>query len=629
MGRIKEVRPTTIHNVVIRKLFVIVAVAVLSAVCVPGHSLVASLSAQENTEQMASYYYQNREYDKAIELYEPLYQRTQNQFYYQMLYGCYVETQQYKEAERLVEKRMKRQQNDLTLYVDLGNLYAKRGDKKKSEKYYSSAVDRVGHDSRQVSDLAMSFENAGRSDYAIKTYLMAREKMNNQVIYVMELATLYGKSGAYDKMVDEYFNLLDKSPGSIGSIQIALQRALNETSGNALSEGLRQTLVSRIRQHPDNRSYLEMMIWFSLQQKDFDFALTQAKAVDARFPEQGGQQVMRVAQIAQNNEAYDIAEKAYSHIVAKGSDHPLYFACRVGLLSAKYSRINQAHATDNKLISTLKAEYEAALKELGKKPETVPLMRNYAHLLSFSATDTASLQKASDLLYDIIEMPRVKPSEVSEVKLELGDLMLFAGEVWDASLLYSQVEKANKNDVIGALAKFKNAKLSYYNKDFQWAKSQLDVLRASTSKLIANDAMQLSLLISDNMEEDSTYDMLELYAAADLMLYRGMLDSAWTLLDDITHRTLSHPLFDEILMQKARIKMKQGQWQEADSLLKFVVDHYGEDILADDALFMRAELNEQELSRRDVARECYEKLLLDYPVSLYADRARKRYNAMK
>ncbi|MBQ2538816.1 MAG: hypothetical protein II555_01710, partial [Bacteroidales bacterium] len=302
----------------IRKLFAIVAVAVLFAVCVPSHSLVASLSAQENTEQMASYYYQNREYDKAIELYEPLYQRTQNQFYYQMLYGCYVETQQYKEAERLVEKRMKRQQNDLTLYVDLGNLYAKRGDKKKSEKYYSSAVDRVGHDSRQVSDLAMSFENAGRSDYAIKTYLMAREKMNNQVIYVMELATLYGKSGAYDKMVDEYFNLLDKSPGSIGSIQIALQRALNETSGNALSEGLRQTLVSRIRQHPDNRSYLEMMIWFSLQQKDFDFALTQAKAVDARFPEQGGQQVMRVAQIAQNNEAYDIAEKAYSHIVAKG-----------------------------------------------------------------------------------------------------------------------------------------------------------------------------------------------------------------------------------------------------------------------------------------------------------------------
>ena len=235
-----------------------------------------------------------------------------------------------------------------------------------------------------------------------------------------------------------------------------------------------------------------------------------------------------------------------------------------------------------------------------------------------------NMQLAADLLQDIIEMPRIPSATLAEVKLELGDLLLFAGEIWDASLLYSQVEKANKNDLIGAMAKFKNAKLSYYNNDFQWAKSQLDVLRASTSKLIANDAMQLSLLISDNMEEDSTYDMLELYAAADLMLYQGKLDSAWTLLDDITHRTLDHPLFDEILVQKARIRMRQGRYGEADSLLQFVVDHYGSDILADDALFMLAELNEQKLGNPQRAKDCYEKLVIDYPSSLFVDRARKR-----
>ena len=151
------------------------------------------------------------------------------------------------------------------------------------------------------------------------------------------------------------------------------------------------------------------------------------------------------------------------------------------------------------------------------------------------------------------------------------------------------------------------------------------MLRASTSKLIANDAMQLSLLISDNMEEDSTYEMLSYYAAADLMFYRNQLDSAWTLLDDITHRSLSHALLDEVLVQKARIRMKQGRYHEADSLLQFVVDHYGSDILADDALFMLAELNEQQLGNPEKARQCYERLILDYPTSLYVDRARKRY----
>lgn len=589
--------------------------------------------AQQGDEQMASYYYQNREYDKAIELYEPLYARTQSVYYYQMLYTCYLETEQFKEAEKLIEKRMKRQGRDLTLYVDLGNLHLKRGERKKAEKQYAAAVDKLGRDSKQAIDLALAFENSGRTDYAIATFLRSRQNLGNELLYVMELATLYGKSGQYDKMTAEYFNLLDRAPGNIGAVQIALQRALNETSSTELADGLRRTLVSRIREHPDNRSYLDMMIWFSLQQKDFDFALTQAKAVDARFPDQGGQQVMRVARIAANNEAYDVASAAYKHLIAKGKDNPYYFDSRVGDLEVRFARINTNFATSAKEQAALEAEYESAIAELGKMQQTVPLMRNYAHLLAYgnnaSNNDTARLQKAADLLYDIIEMPRVAATTVSEVKLDLGDLLLFSGEVWDASLLYSQVEKANRNDVVGAMAKFKNAKLSYYNNDFQWAKTQLDVLRASTSKLIANDAMQLSLLISDNMEEDSTYETLGYYAAADLMLYRGQLDSAWSLLNDIEIRNLSHSLLDEVLMQKARIRMKQARYAEADSLLQRIVDHYSDDILADDALFMLAELNEQQLGNKVRARECYEKLILDHPASLYTDRARKRYNALK
>lgn len=590
-------------------------------------------SAQESSEQMASYYYNNREFDKAIELYEPLYNRTQNSFYYQMLYNCYLETGQPKEAERLVEKRIKRYPRDLFLYVDLGKIYD--SDSKKAEKQYKNAIDKLGRDTKQTNDLALAFDNAGRPDLAIKTYLKSRELLNNRLVYVMELATLYKKAGDYNKMMDEYFDLLDNAPGNMGSVQIALQRALNETSDNQVAEGLRKTLISRIRQHPDNRQYLEMMIWFSLQQKDFNFALTQAKAIDARFPELGSAQVFRVAQIAENNDDLNIAEQAYSYIVAKGKEAQLYFESRIALQNVKYERINRNHKTDDSEIDDLVQQYQSTIDELGKNPNTITLLRNFSHLLAYYPSSnnpvqsSQRLQQASDLLYDIIEMPRVPQNIINEVKLDLGDLLLFAGETWDAALLYGQVEKAAKNDPIGALAKFKNAKLSYYNNDFQWAKSQLDVLRASTSKLIANDAMELSLLISDNMEEDSTYDMLELYAAADLMFYRGQLDSALALLDDITIRALSHPLFDEVTMQKAKIRMKQGRYSEADSLLQFVAEHYADDILADDALFLRAELNEQQLNNPARARECYERILLDYPVSLYADRARKRYNALK
>ena len=589
--------------------------------CGMGVDGVTSVYAQQADEQMASYYYQNKQFDQAAELYEALYNKSQSKFYYQMYYQTLVELGRHKEAAQLVEKRIKKYGKELELYVDLGNLYLRQGERRKAEKAFGQAIDKVTYDGNQATNLAMAFENSGHNDYAIKTYLASREKTRNPIAYVMELASLYQKSGDYDKMTNEYFLLLDQSPGMIHSIQISLQRALFETSDARLADGLRQTLISRIRQSPNNQSYLDMMIWYSLQQKDFQFALTQAIAVDSRFPEQGGAQVMRVAQIAQNNEDYDVAEDAYNYLIAKGKDNNLYFDSRVGLLTVRYDRINQNHAIAARDLKALEEAYDAALTELGKNLKTTRLMRNYATLLAYHDN---RVQEAADLLYDIIEIPRLPAAELATTKLELGDLLLFSGEIWDASLLYSQVEKAYKNDVIGAQAKFKNAQLSYYNNDFEWAKSQLDVLRASTSKLIANDAMQLSLLISDNMEDDSTYDMLSLFAAADLLLYRGQLDSAWAAYDAVTTHSLSHALFDEVLMQKAKICMKQGRYNVADSLLQRIVDHYADDILADDALFMLAELNEQQLNNAERARECYEKLILDYPASLYVDRARKK-----
>ena len=368
------------------------------------------------------------------------------------------------------------------------------------------------------------------------------------------------------------------------------------------------------------------MIWFSIQQKDFAFALTQAEAVDARFPDKGGEQLFRVAQIAQQNEAYDVAAEAYQLLQRKGPESPHYFASRVGELEVDFARINHNYRIDSKDFQNLRKRYEDAIAELGKNEHTIPIMRHYATLMAYHGGDA---QAAVSMLDDVLEIPRLKPNVRDEVKLELGDLLLFAGAIWDASLLYMQVEKANKNDLLGAQAKFKNAKLSYYNHDFEWANSQLKVLRSSTSKLVANDAMELSLLISDNMEDDSTYGMLELFADADLLLYRNRLDSAWQAYDAITRATLSHPLFDEVLMRKAQIRMKQARYADADSLLQHLVDFYPYDITADDALILMAELNEDQLDNKQKALECYEKLLIDYPTSLYSDRARKRYNALK
>lgn len=584
------------------------------------------LIAQNNEEQMASYYYQNKEYDKAAELYESLYQRTQNKYYYQALYESYLVLERFKDAEKLVDKRIKQQPKDLTLWVDKGWILQQKDSRSKGEKVYNEAIGKIGFDSKQLQDLVAAFQKIGRLDYAEKAYLSAREKSGNQFLYVVELATLYAQRGDYEKMVQEYFGLLDNSPGNLNSVQLSLQKAMNDTSNPKLAEGIRRAILDRLRKQPNNRLYLEMMIWFSMQKKEFDFAFQQAKAVDARFPGEGEELVFRVAQIAHNNEDYKVASDAYSYLIKKGKENNYYFSSRTGLLQCKFDQLDNNYQLPKKELDLLLKEYESALEELGKNAKTVQIMRNYAHLLAYQANE---VQQASDILYDIVEMPRLQNNIVDEVKLELGDLLLFAGSIWDASLLYSQVEKAHKEDVLGSFAKLKNAKLSYYNNDFDWAKSQLDVLRASTTKLIANDAMEMSLLISDNMEDDSTYSMLEYFAAADLLLYRNRLEEAWDAYDAIATRAMSHPLLDEVLFQKAKIRTKQGRYVEAEELLAQLVNFYPSDILADDALMMQAELLENQLDNPTKARECYEKVLLDYSSSQYVERARKRYNELK
>lgn len=582
--------------------------------------------AQQPQEQLAAQYYAQGSFAQAAELYETMYDRTPNKFYYQVIFRSYIELKRWNVAERLVERRLKQCPKELDLYVDLGRVQECKGESRRARKLFDKAVDKVGGDAKQLSDLCQAFENAKHPEYAVKAYLKAREKTGDEFVYVDEVAALYVKMEKYEAATQEYLGLLDEDAEAIQKVQVSLQQMLSEDAGHKIADGLRAALLKRVQAQPQNMSYVSMMIWYSLQQEDFLFAMEQAKAFDARFPLDKGKTLMLVADIAKHNQAYDVAQECFAAVAKKGAGNPYYYDSRMGLLDVQYERLASSLDVEEGRLRALLDDYAAVIAELGKGGRTANIMRRYAVLLAYHAD---SLQLAANVLYDILAIPRLSAKQRDETKLELGDLLLFAGDIWDASLLYMQVEKSNKDEVLGSMAKFKNAKLSYYNHDFLWAKTQLDVLRAATSKLIANDAMELALLISDNMEEDSTFVTLERYADAELLLYRNQLDSAWAVFESIVSGTLYHPLFDEVLLQKAKIKVRKRLFEDADTLLDQLVALYSDDILADDALLLQAQINEEHLNNIAKARECYEKIILNCPASLYVDRARKKYKELR
>jgi len=571
-----------------------------------------------NESQLAAEYYSKQQFDKAAVLYEKLYKENPSYVNYMYYYFCLIQLNRFDEAEKLVKKQIKAFPEKARYLVDLGYIYQMSDESGKAKKEYENAILQLPPDRNAVIELAGAFQSRMENEYAIRTYYRGRELLGYSESFSLEIGSIYESEGKYEEMFSEYLNLIEAEPSMI-------QNTLSEDPDGTKSDLFRIALLKRIQEFPDKIFYSEMLIWYSIQQKDFKTALIQAKALDRRFGEQG-ERVFELGMLSASNEDYDAASDAFSYVIKKGESAELYLSARIELLNVMFMKNTAGYVTDKAALMALEQQFRQLLDELGHNSTTLSLMRNMAHLQAFYLNKQ---QDAIALLEEARQIKTLMPQERAGIKMELADILLFSGEPWEATLLYSQVEKEFKHEPVGHEAKFRNARLSYYIGEFQWAWAQLDILKAATSKLIANDAMELSLLIMDNMDPDSTYTALGKYARADFYLFQNNDELAMALLDSLQRSYPGHPLADEILYKKAQIALKKGEFQEADTLLREVTGLYPWDILADNALMMRARLHEEQLGDMSVAMELYQRLMTDYPGSLFVVEARKRFRELR
>ncbi len=579
----------------------------------------------KDDEKLAAQYFQNKEYDKAAEIYERLYEETPNQFYYTYYYQCLIEMRDLKTAEKFLKKTKKKHPNNLRYYVDLGYIYQLNDEADKATREFEKALDKLSLDRRKITDLANGFILRRQDDYAVHTYLKGRKLMDGKYSFGFELATVYERMGDYEKMIAEYLDLILENESYTNSVQSRLQYILSDDPNQYKADVIRTELLKRTQKDPDQIIFSEMLLWLSIQIKNFEMAFIQAKSLDRRFKMEG-QPVFNLANLCASNESWEIAIDAYQYLINKGPESIYYLGSKVRMLDVSYKRITQTTDFDQQDLLKLEKDYISAIDELGKNASTVSLLINLSHIRAFYLD---KIKEAIDMLQEAVQLSAAYPDIQAKAKLELADVLLFTDDVWEASLLYSQVEKRFKEDALGHEAKFRNARLSYYIGEFSWAKAQLDVLKSATSKLIANDALELSLLISDNIDLDSSTAQLEVFARADLLLYRNKYQQALLTLDSVNMLSLSHPLFDEVIFKKAEIYIETGEYELADSLLDKVIQFYPYDILADNALLLSGEINDRYLKDTLKALESYQQLMTDYPGSLFTVEARKRFRALR
>jgi tetratricopeptide (TPR) repeat protein len=607
--------------VVYKKLFFISILTLIGVLAVT-----AGFAQPETDEQLAAQYFQNKEFDKAEVYYEKLFVRKPSYFYYSSYLTCLTELKEYEKAEKIIKKQVKLNALTPQYGVDLGYLYTLQEENTKAKTQFENLIKGITANKQYIIDLANAFLNRDLPEYAIQTYTAGRKVMKGTYTFGLELAEIYEEANDYDKMMQEYVGLIENNSYTyLTTVQNLLQTAISEDPDGKKSTALKTVLLQKIQKDPETSLYSEMLLWYSVQIKDFESAFIQAKSLDKRLKEDG-KRVFDIARLAVSNKEYDLAVKAYQYIIDKGTENYYYLNSRMEILDARYLKITESALYTEAELTNLENEYIKALEDLGKSAASIPLIRNLAHLYAFYLDKT---NQADTLLAQAIKLPNATPKAIAECKIELADIYLLTGEIWEATLLYSQVEKTFKSEPIGHEAKFKNAKLSYYIGDFEWAKTQLDILKAATSKLIANDALSLSLLIGDNTDADSSTDALRVYARADLLLFQNKYDKALLTLDSLIAEFPAHSLTDEVFYKKYEIYLKKKNIDSAAFYLYKIVENYPFDILADDALFKLAGLYENSFKDSKKAMELYEKLITDYPGSIYVVESRKKFRKLR
>ncbi|MBC7553028.1 MAG: hypothetical protein H7257_03515 [Taibaiella sp.] len=556
-----------------------------------------------------------KEYSKAIALYEGMYNKGNNDIYTEYL-ATLIAAKKYKEAERLAEGLLGGFNQSPTVHVELGNVYKLDGKEARATEQFETAVKKVNGDDMLTQRLAKAFTDIDQTDYAVQVYARASQLIGNPFIYSMPVAGLYAKAGQLDKAMDV---LLAPIPGQYFTADNVKSLFL-EWMGNDPKKLVtaQKNLLKHINAQPDNNYFSDLLTWVYTQKNDWDGALLQMEAVDERNNE-NGRRLIDFGRIAAAAKQYEAAFKAYDEVIAKGTTSPFYGTAKRERLGASIKELENTPAPTPAAISALMAQYRQVLDEFPLFYGSA-VAEDYAHI---AARYADSVDLAITILQTAIKHPATPKQLAGKMKLQMGDYYVLKGRVWDASLTYSQVDKEFKQDILGENARFSNAKLAYYRGDFDWAQHMLKVLKASTSELISNDAIYLSVLITENIEDSNTYP-LQRFANAGLLMSQNKDAAALQLLDSIATAFPKHPLNDDILMEHANIAEKRHEYEKALGYLKNIADKYGEDVLGDDALFKSAKIYLDYLNDKVNAKKYYEKLIIDFPGSTFVQVARQK-----
>ncbi len=580
--------------------------------------LLTALCGIAQDDFLAKQYFNDGEYEKALVFYEKLVdQNPRRMDFAENMIRCYQQLEYYEKAEGFLMGRLESGNAFPTIYIELGYNYRLQENTQQATVYYNKALEAIEKNPNYGYGIGVGFQRFSLLDFALQAFERAME-LNPELDYNFQIAQIYGEQGNIEKMFVAYLQLLDKGRSTLGNVLGKIGDFITEDADNENNRILKKVILQKAQKDPDVL-WNEMLSWLYAQQKQYNFAFTQEKAIYKRAEGSTFERMEALGNTSLENDAVDIAQQVFEYIVKNSSEIVTRLNAQLHLLDIELLR------AEEKDFDRIDTSYQELMNTYGYQVPTLQLQVAYANFLTFKRSES---EKAILILKKSLELPLAKYGE-AYIKMALGDILVFDQKFNEALIYFSQIQKSLKNDVLGQEARFKVAQTSFYKGDFDWALTQLKVLRGSTSQLIANDAMQLSLLISDNSLEDSTQTALKKFARADLLAYQNKNQEAIAELEEILQQHKGEKIEDEALLRQAQLLEASNNLEAALFNYTKIIEFFGNDILADDAHFAMAELYRTKLNNTEKAKYHYERILYNFQDSYYFPQARKNFRILR
>ncbi|MBO2523880.1 MAG: hypothetical protein CW336_08565 [Bacteroidetes bacterium] len=574
-------------------------------------------------ERLAREFYYKKDYEKARDIYKNLYDNYGQVQYFNQYADCLILTGDYDGAEKAFKSFLKKNPQNWKSHIDLAYVYMQQGENDKARKYLNKVLKDVPETKNAIFEVANLLRNKNFNEQALDLFNKGAKNPNINYSFNLEKAYTYNSMLDFENATECYLLYLKEHPEQYEMVKNRFRVMMMYDINGNVDDVIRMALLKKTQEDPENEEFSSLLMWYSLQQQDYELALMQLKALDRRGDGDYERDLIYIAQIASDNRQYDIAVDAYDYILKKSDEGVYYVQATVGFIKNSYEKAVMEGNHDKKFYENLSKKIDDALEKIGFSSDMIPLVLVQADILSF---EMQRYDDAKALLNNVLEM-NLSPKTKAEVKMKLADIYLLTDEVWEATLLYSQIEKSLKNEPIAHEARFKNAQLRYFIGEFEWANAALNILKSATSKLVANDAMTLSLTISDNLEYDTV--ALKRIAKADYYIYQHRYALANQMLDSVVAYNPNEVSLPNAFYRKAKIAFNAGDYEFADSLYRRVYEGYADSYIADEALIEDALLLENQLNRKEDAMECYSRLFDYYTASVYVAQARKSYRRLR